>query len=147
VYGPGGNGRSTFLSAVRGILDVYVAVAPMTTFVASKTDRHPTELAMLKGARFVMASETEKGRPWAEALIKQLTGRDPVTARFMNRNFFTYDPEFKLTIVGQCKPALRDVDDATRRRFIIVPFLQKPLIRDLVLRQKLKASMAGYSNG
>jgi hypothetical protein len=68
--------------------------------------QHPTDLAMLKGARLVTASETEEGRAWAESRIKQMTGGDPITARFMPPNFFTFQPQFKLTIVGNHKPAI-----------------------------------------
>src|SRR5919206_392582 len=96
--------------------------APMDTFTAAKGERHPTDLAMLQGARSVLASETEEGRAWAESRIKQMTGGDPITARFMRQDFFTYQPQFKLTIIGNHEPVLRSVDDAMRRRFNIIPF-------------------------
>ena len=73
----------------------------METFTVTKGDKHPTDIAMLLGARFVTANETEKGRPWAEARIKQMTGGDPITARLMHKDFFTYRPTFKLTLVGE----------------------------------------------
>ena len=98
----------------------------METFTNSANDRHPTDLAMLRGARLVCATETEEGRAWAESRIKQMTGGDPISARFMRQDFFTYVPAFKLVFVGNHKPALRNVDDAVRRRFNIVPFEHKP---------------------
>ena len=94
----------------------------METFTASTNDRHPTELAMLRGARLVTAVETEEGRRWSESRIKALTGGDQITARFMNRDFFTYRPAFKLLIAGNHKPRLRTVDEAIRRRFHMIPF-------------------------
>jgi putative DNA primase/helicase len=75
-------------------------VSPIDTFTASHGDRHPTELAMLHGARLVTSQETEEGRRWAESRIKALTGGDPVTARFMRADFFTFAPQFKLVIAG-----------------------------------------------
>ena len=111
----------------------------MDTFTASKGDRHPTDMAMLRGARLVTASETEEDRAWAEAKIKQLTGGDPITARFMRQDFFTFAPTFKLTIVGNHQPMLRHVDDAARRRFNIVPFTRKPERPDPQLEEKLRA--------
>ena len=80
---------------------------------------------MLRGARMVTASETEEGRAWAEARIKTLTGGDPITARFMRMDFFEFQPQFKLTIIGNHKPILRNVDEASRRRINMVPFLDK----------------------
>lgn len=115
----------------------------MDTFTSSPNDKHPTDLAMLRGARLVTATETEEGRTWAEARIKQMTGGDPISARFMRQDFFTYTPQFKLTIAGNHKPALRNVDDAARRRFNIVPFLHKPETPDRHLEQKLKAEWPG----
>jgi putative DNA primase/helicase len=139
VYGPGGNGKSVFLNVLTGILGDYATTAAMDTFTASKGDKHPTEVAMLRGARLVTASETEEGKAWAESRIKQLTGGDPISARFMRQDFFTYTPQFKLTIVGNHKPVLRNVDDAAKRRFNIVPFTRKPANPDRELEAKLRA--------
>jgi putative DNA primase/helicase len=139
VYGPGGNGKGVFVNVVTKILGDYVATAAMDTFTASHSDKHPTDLAKLRGARLVAASETEEGRAWAESRIKQMTGGDRISARFMRQDFFEYDPQFKLTIIGNHKPVLRNVDDAAKRRFLIVPFEKKPKVPDLNLEEKLLA--------
>jgi putative DNA primase/helicase len=139
IYGSGGNGKGVFLNTMSKIAQDYAATAGMDTFTASQSERHPTDLAMLKGARMVSASETEEGKPWAESRIKQMTGGDPITARFMRQDFFTYDPEFKLLIIGNHKPALRNIDDAAKRRFNIVPFVHKPEKPDFTLGDRLKA--------
>jgi P4 family phage/plasmid primase-like protien len=139
IYGPGGNGKGVFLNTLTNILADYATTAAMDTFTASQFDKHPTDMAMLKGARLVSVSETEEGRPWAEARIKTMTGGDPITARFMRMDFFTYKPQFKLLIVGNHKPVLRNVDDAARRRFNIIPFTYKPPVVDKQLEEKLRA--------
>ena len=139
IWGPGGNGKSVLINAVSGILDGYAVTSAMDTFTAFKGDRHPTDLAMLRGARLVTASETKEGRAWAESRIKQLTGGDPITARYMRQDFFTYEPSFKLSLVGNHQPVLNDVDGAARRRFNIVPFDRRPLNPDNELEDKLKA--------
>lgn len=143
VYGPGGNGKSVFLNVVTALLGDYATTAAMDTFTASHSDKHPTDLAMLRGARLVTASETEEGRPWAESRIKQLTGGDRIAARFMRQDFFTFVPQFKLTIVGNHKPVLHNVDDAARRRFNIVPFMLKPQHPDRELETKLMQEAGG----
>jgi putative DNA primase/helicase len=139
VYGTGGNGKGVLLNTIAGILADYCRTAPMEAFTASGSDRHPTELAMLRGARMVYASETEEGRAWAESRIKQLTGGDRIAARFMRQDFFEYYPQFKLTIIGNNKPVLRNVDDAARRRFNMAAFINKPPVPDKQLEQKLRA--------
>jgi putative DNA primase/helicase len=111
----------------------------MDTFTASSGDRHPTDLAMLRGARLVTATETEEGRAWAESRIKQMTGGDPISARFMRQDLFTFTPQFKLTITGNHKPVLRNVDEANRRRFNTGPFLHTPPQPDRELETKLRA--------
>jgi putative DNA primase/helicase len=110
-------------------------------FLFSKYDRHPTELARLKGARLVVASETTKGRPWDEAKIKNLTGGDRLSARFMRGDFFDFTPTHKLLIAGNTKPALRHIDEGIRRRILLVPFTMyiPPAERDRKLTEKLKA--------
>ena len=138
IYGPGGNGKSVFLNTISGILGDYARAASMETFTVSKHDRHPTEIAMLQGKRLVTASETEEGKAWAEARIKQLTGSEPVPARYMKQDFFEFVPQFKLIIVGNHAPQLRSVDDAIRRRFNILPFIHKPTKPDRDLEAKLR---------
>ena len=141
MFGPGGNGKSVFVNVVTGIMDGYACVSAMDTFISSHNNRHETELAMLRGARLVTASETEEGKRWAELKIKQLTGGDPIAARFMRQNFFTFKPQFKLTIIGNHQPSLRSVDEAQRRRFNMVPFTRtpKPEEIDRLLEEKVKA--------
>lgn len=138
IYGPGGNGKSVYLNLLVHILGDYAISAPMDTFTSSKFSSHPTELAMLKGARLVTASETEQGNAWAEARIKALTGGDPISARFMRQDFFTYQPQFKLLFAGNHQPKLNTVDPAMRRRFNMLPFLFKPPAPDHLLEEKLK---------
>ncbi|MGX9430296.1 phage/plasmid primase, P4 family [Bradyrhizobium sp. LeoA1S1] len=138
VYGGGGNGKSVFLNTVSHIMLDYAVTSSMDTFVESRSDRHPTDLAMLRGARLVTASETEAGKAWAESRIKSLTGGDPITARFMRQNFFTFMPLFKLCVVGNHQPRLQNVDDAARRRFNMVPFIRKPEKPDRQLEAKLR---------
>lgn len=138
IYGSGGNGKSVFLNTLVHILGDYAISAPMDTFTSSKFSSHPTELAMLKGARLVTASETEEGRAWAEARIKALTGGDPISARFMRQDFFTYQPQFKLLFAGNHQPSLTSVDPAMRRRFNMLPFIHKPELPDHMLEEKLK---------
>lgn len=142
-YGPGGNGKSVWVSTVSEILGDYVQAAAMATFVKSSSDRHPTDLASLRGARLVTASETQQGRAWDESRIKVLTGGDKIAARFMRQDFFEFTPQFKLTIIGNHKPSLASVDDAIRRRFVIVPFLCKPESPDPQLMQKLRQEFPG----
>jgi putative DNA primase/helicase len=143
VYGPGGNGKSVFLNVVTSVLADYATTAAMDTFTASNNDKHPTDLAMLRGARLVTASETEENRAWAEARIKQMTGGDRISARFMRQDFFQFTPQFKLTIVGNHKPVLKNVDEAARRRFLVVPFERKPVAPDRELERKLVAEAGG----
>ena len=144
-YGTGGNGKGVLLGTWNGILGEYSAIAPMTTFTATQNERHPTELAMLRGARLVTAQETEDGHHWAESKIKALTGGDPVSARFMRQDFFTYQPTFKLIVAGNHRPSLRNVDEAIRRWFNLLPFTVtiQPDERDPNLAEKLKEEWPG----
>jgi putative DNA primase/helicase len=122
AYGTGANGKSVLISTIAGILSDYHCTAPIEAFVASQTERHPTDLASLRGARLVTAIETEEGRRWAENKLKALTGGDRIAARFMRQDFFEFLPVFKLLVAGNHKPSLRSVDEAIRRRLHLVPF-------------------------
>jgi putative DNA primase/helicase len=139
IHGQGGNGKSVFLNVVRGVMGDYAKVAAMDAFTASKWDRHTTDLADLVGARLVTASETQADRAWDEQRVKQLSGGDPVKARFMRQDNFQFVPTFKLVFVGNHKPAIRDLDGAMRRRFHLVPFTRTPPVVDRGLGDKLRS--------
>jgi P4 family phage/plasmid primase-like protien len=145
LHGTGANGKSVFINTLVNIWGDYAVVAPMETFVESRGDRHPTELAHLRGARLVVAQETESGRHWAEARIKALTGGDRITARYMRQDFFEFVPQFKLLIAGNHKPSLSSVDEAIRRRIHLIPFVVTipPDERDPDLAAKLKPEWPG----
>jgi putative DNA primase/helicase len=122
LYGTGCNGKGVFVNTIAGILGDYHRATGIETFTVSHNERHPTELAGLRGARLVTAAETEDGRRWAEARIKELTGGDKITARFMRQDFFTYEPQFKLVFSGNHMPVLRTISKAITRRFNRIPF-------------------------
>jgi len=122
LYGTGANGKSVFVNVITTILGDYAANAPMDTFMETRSDRHPTDLAGLRGARFVSSIETEQGRRWNESKVKAITGGDKISARFMRQDFFEYTPQFKLVIAGNHKPSIRNVDEAMKRRLHLIPF-------------------------
>jgi len=144
-HGKGANGKSVFMRTVAGILNEYHEAASMDMFVVTYGERQPTDLAQLRGARLVTATETEEGKRWAEAKLKLITGGDPITARFIRQDFFTYIPQFKLLFGGNHTPAIRNVDVAMTRRMNLIPFLvtipkEK---QDQELFNKLKAEWPG----
>jgi putative DNA primase/helicase len=145
LYGTGANGKSVFVNTLATILGDYATNAPMDTFMETRTDRHPTDMAGLRGARFVAAIETEQGRRWAESKLKNLTGGDKISARFMRQDFFEFFPQFKLFVAGNHKPAIRNIDEAMKRRLHLIPFTitVPPERRDKHLQQKLLAERDG----
>ena len=122
VYGTGANGKSVFVNSISRLLGDYAVDINTEMLMASKSDRHPTEVARLRGARLAVGNEVEIGRSWAESRIKSLTGGDRVAARFMRQDFFEFDPQFKLMIVGNHRPSFHGIDEAIRRRIHLVPF-------------------------
>jgi putative DNA primase/helicase len=127
-----GNGKGVFLNTLSAALGDYAVAADMDQFTASQGNQHPTGLADLRGARLVLVQETEAGRALAEARIKALTGGDPIKARFMKRDFFTYQPTFKLVMAGNHRPVLRNPDDAMRRRLHLMSLTYRPPRPDIL---------------
>jgi putative DNA primase/helicase len=145
LHGKGGNGKSVFLGTVSDIVADYHKTASMEMFTVTYGERHPTDLAMLRGARLVTAIETEEGKRWDESKLKALTGGDKISARFMRQDFFEYVPQFKLLIAGNHKPTFRSVDEAIRRRVKLVQFTVTipENERDPELSDKLKNEWPG----
>ncbi|WP_406161061.1 phage/plasmid primase, P4 family [Streptomyces canus] len=123
LHGQGANGKSVFLDA---LIYVFRGITKSTEFSTFEqrvnVGQASPELASLRGARLVTASETEKYSRLAEALVKQLTGGDPVTCRFLNQNPFTYVPSFLLMVAGNYKPAILSQDLGVWRRVKLIPF-------------------------
>lgn len=145
LFGTGANGKSVFIGTLLKILHDYAQTAPMDAFHLSPVERHPTELARLRGARFVSAVETEEGKRWNESLLKRVTGGERITARLMRQDYSEFTPQFKLLISGNHKPAIRTVDEGMRRRIHLVPFeVTIPAEeRDKRLPEKLQAEWPG----
>ena len=139
IWGPGGNGKSVLVNTLAYILGDYAKVASTNTFVQSKNEQHPEELARLRGARLVLANETNEGQAWNEARVKQASGGDKMTGRFMNQNTFEFVPTFKLVFVGNHKPRISNLDNAIKRRFHLLPFTVTPKVVDRCLEEKLRA--------
>lgn len=149
LYGLGANGKSTFIKILMGMLGDYaIQTATETIMIRKNGGGIPNDLAALRGARFVSAQEVDSGHRMSESLIKQMTGGDRITARFLHGEFFEFDPEFKLWISGNSKPAIRGTDYAIWRRVRVIPFNVQipPSEQDKKLGEKLQGELPGILN-
>jgi putative DNA primase/helicase len=138
LYGPGGNGKGVYTGVLAAILGDYAVSMPIEAFTAGGRQNQEYYRAQMAGARLVTASETESGRQWAEAQIKELTGNEtPVSARQPHGRVYTYRPQFKLQFVGNHAPSLKGRSPAMERRLRIVPFEFIPPNPDPELKAKL----------
>jgi putative DNA primase/helicase len=144
-YGGGANGKSTFLGTIHALLGDYATPGPRGLLFRSRGERHPTELASLHGRRFVTCSEIEEGLAFDEALVKDLTGGDPIECRRMREDFWRFDPTHKLFLAGNHKPTVRGDDEGIWRRMRLVPFTVTipEGERDPELPAKLRAELPG----
>jgi putative DNA primase/helicase len=144
-FGGGRNLKGTIAHAFRRAMGDYAIEIAAETLMESHHDRHPTELAVLLGARLVIGSEVDTGRRWNEGRIKRLTGGDPISARYIGQDLFEFEPSHTLLIVGNSKPGLRQVDEAIRSRLHLVEFgVTIPEgERDTTMPEKLRAEEGG----
>jgi putative DNA primase/helicase len=146
LHGRGSNGKSTLLEAIGRVLGSdYARPAAPGLLLASRHERHPTELADLRGARLVSSIEATKGRAWDEERVKWVTGGDRLKARFMRGDFFGFEPTHKLWVAANDRPRVRGADNGIWRRLRLVPFrVEIPEgERDPHLGEKLAAEAPG----
>ena len=124
LYGNGSNGKSTFLDTLRAIMGDYAVHARAETFVRTTKGGIPNDIAALRGARLVTASEPEQGEQLDEGLVKEMTGDAAMTARFMRAEFFTFTPTFKVLLATNHRPIIRGTDHGIWRRIRLVPFTE-----------------------
>jgi len=123
AFGTGRNGKSTWLNTLASILTTdYACVVSPKLLLDKKMEQHATDLAQLSGARLARASELPVGKVWDEALLKQITGGDRMTARFMRQDNFTFTPQCTLIVDANNAPSVRGIDEAFRRRMCVIPF-------------------------
>lgn len=150
LYGTGANGKSTFLETIRTMLGEYAMQADFSTFTTGRNHSGGprNDVARLKGARFVSGVEMEAGAYLSEATVKQMTGGDTVTARFLYKEHFEFKPVFKLFLAANHKPQVRQTDEGIWRRIRLVPFTVTipPAQRDKQLTTKLAQELPGILN-
>ncbi|MBQ1443810.1 MAG: bifunctional DNA primase/polymerase [Renibacterium sp.] len=122
VYGSGGNGKSVFLDTMIATLGEYATSSPNGFLMASHYPAHTTEIARLKGARFVVCNEVNESDRFDEAKVKSLTGGDTLTARFMRKDDFTFTPTHHLWLAGNFQPSVESGGDSFWRRLRLIPF-------------------------
>ena len=145
LHGDGANGKSTFLNILSRLFGEYGATTPAETLLVKKGEGPRNDLARLKGIRFVAAIETEQDKRLAEALVKQVTGGDRIAARFLYKEIFEYDPEFKIFLAANHVPIIRGGDHAIWRRLRLLPFkvVFQEKDQDKALKSKLAAELPG----
>ena len=121
-HGTGANGKSVFIEVIRRLLGDYARVVQFDTFTEKKKDSIRNDLAALDKVRVAVATEGSETARLDEGLVKQLTGSDPVTARFLHREFFTYTPRYKIILTTNHKPVIVGTDHGIWRRVVLVPF-------------------------
>src|SRR5215203_1518409 len=145
LYGFGKNGKTTLAELLRDVMGDYATNTDTETLLMKRYQGVGNDVAALKGARFVSAAEVEQGRRLAESKVKQLTGRDTVTARFLFGEPFNFTPEFKLWLSTNNKPVIQGTDDAIWDRIRLIPFTQRfdGGRQDPKLPEKLRCELAG----
>jgi putative DNA primase/helicase len=144
-HGAGANGKSTFQETLAAALGDYAMRTPTEMLLTKRSGGIPNDVARLKGARFVAASETEEGRRLAESLVKDLTGQDTISARFMRAEWFDFKPTHKLWLSTNHKPEIRGTDNAIWRRIRLIPWAVTipPAERNHKLPAKLRDELPG----
>jgi len=125
-YGGGGNGKSVFISTIAQVQGSYAAMIPFTSLVSEqqrRSDQANPDIIRLPRVRMAHAAEPPKNIGWDEALVKQLTGGEPMLARGLFQGFIEFKPIFKLAVFGNEKPRVDGVDHGIWRRLRVVPWL------------------------
>jgi putative DNA primase/helicase len=148
LFGTGANGKSTFLNTIMYLLGDYAIATPTETFMRKNGDQNTNDIARLRGTRFVTTTEAEQGKRLSEPIIKQITGNDRMTARFLYGEYFNFVPTFKIFMATNHKPVIKGTDHGIWRRIKLIPFTTRipDEKQDKELEDKLKAEASGILN-
>ena len=146
------NGKSTFVNQIFYMLGSYAgSLKPASVTrkqLNSGGNSASPDLADVKDKRFVTVSEIENGMMLDIALIKSLTGKNPVKARFLYENDILFYPKFKLYFDTNFLPKMTDdtIFQSDRLQLIEFPRHFEQWERDLELAYKLKEETSGIFN-
>lgn len=145
AFGLGANGKTVFVETIKALLKDYAATADFSTFLIKNSDAPRNDLANLVGTRFVAATETESGKKLSEAVIKQVTGGDEITCRFLYHEPFSYRPMYKLFLTVNHRPIIKDSTLSIWRRIKLIPFAVTipEAEQDKRLSEKLQGELPG----
>ncbi len=145
LHGRGANGKSVFLRVLSALLGDYGVRMPSDSFVVQRGSGIPNDIATTKGARLICGSELEPNAALKHALVKQLTGGDDGTARFLLHERFTFTPTGKIWLATNHLPELNGGDQAIWDRVRVVPFLRRfePEDQDPQLAENLLQELPG----
>lgn len=123
LWGSGGNGKTVFCETVGYVLGDYAQTLPVETLLVKYGGNSiPNDIARMRGARLILAAEPDENRKLNESLVKQLTGGDTVTARFMRGEWFEFAPTWDLWLRTNHKPVIKGTDEGIWRRIALEPF-------------------------
>ncbi len=144
LYGTGKNGKSTFINTIQHLLSDYARQAKIDTFVKKKYESSiNNDIARLDGARFVSAVESEQERQLSEVLVKQITGGEKISARFLHQEFFEFTPICKVFFTTNHRPVITGTDEGIWRRIRLIPFPMTIEKVDVKLPETLQTEMSG----
>jgi putative DNA primase/helicase len=151
LHGGGDNGKSTFIETLASLFGDYWCKTPAETVLSRHGkggDGVPNDVARLMNVRMVSAAEVDEKQQLSESRVKDLTGGDTISARFMRAEWFDFRPVFKLWMYGNHRPIIQGTDDAIWNRIRLVPFdvtiakeIQRPNFRE-----ELKVQLPGILN-
>lgn len=145
LQGPGGNGKTVFLSTFGHALRDYACSASFQVFDYAARNEHPQCLARLESARFVTASEANENTRLNEARLKALAGSEPITARSMYRGDRTFPNTAKVWLAVNHLPLITDQTDGIWRKVRLLE-LHRQFVgsrADPLLPEKLKSEAPG----
>lgn len=122
-YGQGANGKTTFLEVARALLGDYAQQAEFSTFLQRRGDGPRHDIARMRGARFVSAVESQSDQGFDEAVLRQLTGGDTITARKLYEELFEFRPTHKIWLAANHKPIIKTQVEGMWRRIRLIPFI------------------------
>ena len=148
LHGSGQNGKGVFSETIKSLFRDYAQTAPETLFTRDRNSSATNDVARLSGTRLAIAAELDEGTSFAESRIKSLTGNDTISARFLYKELFDFEPSHKFWISGNHKPTVRGTDQGIWRRLRLIPFTTRipDEQKDTALTQKLLAELPGILN-
>ena len=124
AFGRPGTGKSVYLQVLAKLLAGYCSELHKSVLIAGSGSENAkmSSLAQAIHCRLGTVQELKASEIWDEAIVKAVSGNDPIMAKLSHKDTITFTPNFKVCVRANELPTVEQIDEGLWTRLKFLPF-------------------------